>query len=197
MDSAGSSQQASSALPRAPHTAPDRAARRARMRDFQTHLVDRMHAARSGDDAHVNQLAVVIGGSRFLLDLTQAGEITTIGAITRVPLTADWFLGLSNLRGNLIGIIDLARFQGMEATVIDKDSRIVAFAPALGFNCGLLVSRVLGLRNIAGMTLKNPAADADNPPWLARHHVDFEAQDWTGLDLSLITQDSRFLHVSA
>jgi twitching motility protein PilI len=167
------------------------------MRDFQTHLVDRMHAARSGEEVHVNQLAVVIGGSRFLLDLTQAGEIATIGAITRVPLTADWFLGLSNLRGNLIGIIDLARFQGQEATVVDKDSRVVAFAPALGFNCGLLVSRVLGLRNIAGMTLKNPAPDADNPAWMARHHVDLEAQDWTGLDLSLITQDSRFLHVGA
>jgi len=167
------------------------------MRDFQTHLVDRMHAARSGGDAHVNQLAVVIGGSRFLLDLTQAGEIATIGAITRVPLTADWFLGLSNLRGNLISIIDLARFHGHGATVIEKECRVVAFAPALGFNCGLLVSRVLGLRNIAGMTLKNPVPDADNPPWLARHHVDFEAQDWTELDLSLITQDSRFLHVSA
>jgi twitching motility protein PilI len=167
------------------------------MRDFQTHLVDRMHAARSGVDTHVNQLAVIVGGSRFLLDLTQAGEITTVGAITRVPLTADWFLGLSNLRGNLVSVVDLARFQGQEPTVIDKDSRIVAFAPALGFNCGLLVSRVLGLRNIAGMTLKNSAPDADTPPWLARHHVDQEAQDWTELDLSLITQDSRFLHVGS
>jgi twitching motility protein PilI len=167
------------------------------MRDFQTHLVDRMHAARSGADAHVNQLAVVMGGNRFLLDLTEAGEITTVGAITKVPLTADWFLGLSNLRGNLISVVDLARFQGQAATVIDKDSRVVAFAPSLGFNCGLLVSRVLGLRNIAGMTLKNLAPVADNPPWLARHYVDQEAQDWTGLDLSLITQDSRFLHVGS
>jgi twitching motility protein PilI len=197
MDSAESPQEASAALPRAPQTTPDRAARRARMRDFQTHLVDRMHAARSGADTHVNQLAVVIGGSRFLLDLTQAGEITTVGAITRVPLTADWFLGLSNLRGNLISVIDLARFQGQDATVIEKDSRVVAFAPALGFNCGLLVSRVLGLRNVAAMTLKNSAGNADNPPWLARHYVDQEAQDWTELDLSLITQDSRFLHVGS
>jgi twitching motility protein PilI len=197
MDSAESSLEASAALSRAPQQSPDRAARRARMRDFQTHLVDRMHAARSGADAHVNQLAVVIGGSRFLLDLTQAGEITTVGAITRVPLTADWFLGLSNLRGNLISVIDLARFQGLDATAIDKDSRVVAFAPALGFNCGLLVSRVLGLRNVDAMTLKNPAPAADNPPWLARRYADQEAQDWTELDLSLITQDSRFLHVGS
>ena len=197
MDRTESSRDTSAAPARAPQASPDRAARRARMRDFQTHLVDRMHAARSGVDTHVNQLAVIIGGSRFLLDLTQAGEITTVGAITRVPLTADWFLGLSNLRGNLISVVDLARFQGLDPAVIDKDSRIVAFAPALGFNCGLLVSRVLGLRNIAGMTLKNSAPDADTPPWLARHHVDQEAQEWTELDLSLITQDSRFLHVGS
>jgi len=197
MDSAESSQEASAVQPRAPQTSPDRAARRARMRDFQTHLVDRMHAARSGADTHINQLAVVIGDSRFLLDLTQAGEITTVGAITRVPLTADWFLGLSNLRGNLISIIDLARFHGHDATVIEKDSRVVAFAPALGFNCGLLVSRVLGLRDVAAMTLKNSAPSADNRPWLARHYVDQEAQDWTELDLSLITQDPRFLHVGS
>jgi twitching motility protein PilI len=197
MNSAESPQEASAALSLPPQISPDRAARRARMRDFQTHLVDRMHAARSGADAHVNQLAVVMGGNRFLLDLTEAGEITTVGAITKVPLTADWFLGLSNLRGNLISVVDLARFQGQAATVIDKDSRVVAFAPSLGFNCGLLVSRVLGLRNIAGMTLKNLAPVADNPPWLARHYVDQEAQDWTGLDLSLITQDSRFLHVGS
>ena len=182
---------------RPPQQAPDRAARRARMRDFQTHLVDRMQAARSGADLHVNQLAVVLGGRHFLLDLTQAGEVTTVGAITPVPLTADWFLGLSNLRGNLISIIDLARFQGQEPTVVEKDSRVVAFAPALGFNCGLLVSRVLGLRNVAEMTLKNAAPAADKPAWLARQYVDHEAQDWTELDLSLITQDSRFLHVGS
>lgn len=177
--------------------APDRAARRARMRDFQAHLVDRMHAARSGADVHVNQLAVVIGGRRFLLDLTQAGEITTVGAITGVPLTADWFLGLSNLRGNLISVVDLARFQGQEATVIEKDCRVVAFAPALGFNCGLLVSRVLGLRSSADMALKNLAPAADNPAWMTRQYVDQDAQDWAELDLSLITQDPRFLHVAS
>jgi twitching motility protein PilI len=182
---------------RMPQNAPDRAARRARMRDFQAHLVDRMHAARSGADAHVNQLAVVIGGRRFLLDLTQAGEITTVGAITRVPLTADWFLGLSNLRGNLISVVDMARFQGQDATVIEKDCRVVAFAPVLGFNCGLLVSRVLGLRSSADMTLKNLAPAADNPAWMTRQYVDQDAQDWAELDLSLITQDPRFLHVAS
>jgi twitching motility protein PilI len=180
-----------------PENAPDRAARRARLRDYQAHLMDRMRVARSGAGSHVNQLAVVIGGSRFLLNLKQAGEIMTIAPIMPVPLTRDWFLGLSNVRGNLIGIIDLGLFHGQGRTTIDKDSRIVAFAPALGFNCGLLVSRVLGLRSSADMTLKNQSVPADNASWLTRQYVDREAQDWTELDLFLITQDPRFLHVGS
>lgn len=176
---------------------PDRAGRRARLRDYQTHLVDRMQAARSGADIHRNQLGVMIGASRFLLDLKQAGEIMAIAGITPVPLTQDWYRGLVNVRGNLIGVIDLARFQGGEATVVTKDSRIIAFAPLLGFNCGLLVSRVFGLRSSDDMALKNPAAAADKASWLGRQHVDQEAQEWTELDLSLITRDSRFLHVGS
>jgi twitching motility protein PilI len=190
-------QPAQEASSPAPHNAPDRASRRARLRDFQTHLVDRMQAARSGTELYRNQLGVMIGGERFLLDLKQAGEIMTVGAITPVPLTRDWYLGLVNVRGNLIGVIDFARFQDRRATGIDKESRIIAFAPVLGFNCGLLVSRVLGLRSSADMTLKNSPAGADNASWPARQHVDQEAQEWTELDLSLITQDSRFLHVGS
>ena len=175
----------------------DRAGRRARLRDYQTHLVDRMQAARSGTELHRNQLGVMIGTSRLLLDLRQAGEIMTIAEITPVPLTQDWYRGLVNVRGNLIGVIDLARFQGEEVTAVTKESRIVAFAPLLGFNCGLLVSRVLGLRSSDDMALKNPAAAADKAAWLGRRHVDQEAQEWTELDLSLITRDSRFLHVGS
>lgn len=181
----------------ATHNVADRAGRRARLRDYQTHLVDRMQAARSGAELHRNQLGVMVGASRLLLNLKQAGEIMTIAGITPVPLTQDWYRGLVNVRGNLIGVIDLARFQGEETTAITKESRIVAFAPLLGFNCGLLVSRVLGLRSSDDMTLKNPAAAADNASWLGRKHLDQEAHEWTELDLSLITRDSRFLHVGS
>jgi twitching motility protein PilI len=174
-----------------------REGRRARLRDFQSNLVERMQAVKRGAGMPVNHLGVMVAGQRWLLDLKQAGEITTIAAITPVPLTQDWYLGLSNMRGNLVGIIDFARFQGAPATVIDRDSRVIAFAPALGFNCGLLVSRVLGLRSSAEMTLKNQDAHADTAAWSTRQYVDREAQVWTELDLSLVTKDSRFLHIGS
>jgi twitching motility protein PilI len=177
-----------------PYGKPDAAARRTRMREFQTQLVERMQAARTGVDARVSQLGVMIGQRRCLLSLQEAGEIVSVGAITKVPLTHNWFLGLSNIRGNLISVIDFAQFQGQGASLIDKESRIVAFAPALSFNCGLLVTRVLGLRNVADMELQLNS-DPGAAQWSGQHYVDRDSQAWTELNLSLVVQDPLFLHV--
>jgi twitching motility protein PilI len=173
---------------------PDTVGRRTRLREFQTQLVERMQAARAGGDTRVSQLGVMIGQRRWLLSLQEAGEIVSVGAITKVPLTHDWFLGLSNIRGNLISVVDFARFQGQGVTTIDKESRIVAFAPTLAFNCGLLVTRVLGLRNVADM---EPQVDhaTGSADWSSQHYVDRDAQVWTELNLSLVVQDPLFLQV--
>ena len=174
----------------AAHTAPeprltsDGAGRRTRLRQYQVQLLERMQAARNNAGARVNQLGVMIGNERFLLDLTQVGEIVPVpAAITVVPLTQPWYLGLANIRGNLFSVIDLARYHLGTETAVGSDSRIITFATGLGFNCGLLVSRVYGLRHAAGMEVSGERLrDAD-------------ANDWTPLDLAALVNDSRFLHV--
>jgi twitching motility protein PilI len=177
-----------------PFGKPDATARRTRLREFQAQLVERMQAAKSGIHAQQNQLGVMIGQSRWLLNLQEAGEIVSAGTITKVPLTQDWFLGLTSIRGNLISVIDFARFQGMAPTPIEKENRIIAFAPSLSFNSGLLVSRVMGLRNVADMELDS-ATDAVTTSWSVKRYRDRDAQIWSELNLSLVIQDPHFLHV--
>jgi twitching motility protein PilI len=183
---------------------PDPAARRARMRDFQTRLVDRMQAARSGSDTRSGQLGVLIGTTRFLLDLRQAGEIVAVGTITKVPLTQPWFLGLTNIRGSLISVVDFALFQDGAPTVIDKQSRIVAFAPSLSFNSSLLVTRVLGLRNVTDMaaetkTVSDSSAEIDSLAItdVVSRYRDSDSLVWHVLDLTAVIQNPKFLHVGS
>ncbi|MDR3479229.1 MAG: chemotaxis protein CheW [Burkholderiaceae bacterium] len=187
-------QSTSDLQPGKTYAKPDTAGRRTRLREFQSQLVERMQAAKAGVDTRVSQLGVMIGQQRWLLSLQEAGEIVSVGAITKVPLTQEWFLGLSNIRGNLISVIDFAQFQGQATTVIDKESRIVAFAPSLSFNCGLLVTRVLGLRNVSDM---EPQVDQEqnSTQWSSQRYVDRDEQVWTELNLSLVVQDPLFLHV--
>ena len=161
----------------------DAAGRRSRLRQYQVQLLARMQAARTGTGARVNQLGVAIGDERYLLDLTTAGEIVSVAPVTAVPLTQAWYLGLANIRGSLVGVVDLARYLGLGETPIGTEGRFVTFAPVLGMNCALLVTRVYGLRHVGDMQ-----ADGERLR-------DSDGQAWTPLDLAALVRDERFLQV--
>ncbi len=161
----------------------DGGGRRTRLRQYQVQLLERMQAARTNTGTRIQQLGVLIGNERYLLELTQTAEILPIGLMTEVPLTQPWYLGLANIRGNLVSIIDLARFLDLGDTGTGSDARVITFANSLGFNCGLLVSRVYGLRQAADMQ----AAGA--------RLRDADANEWTPLDLAALVAEPRFLHV--
>jgi len=172
--------------------------RRERLRDFQSQLLERMQIARTSEAVSSNQLGVMIDQTRYLLNLKDAGEIGAVGQITQVPLTHDWYLGLINLRGNLIGVVDIQRFRGQAKVEINSDSRIVAFSTALGFNAGLLVSKVLGLRNVAEMTVQEDPAENQTETkaaWITERYVDSSNQVWHELSLANLIQDGDFLHI--
>ncbi|MES2129675.1 MAG: chemotaxis protein CheW [Pseudomonadota bacterium] len=162
---------------------PDAAGRRTRLRQYQLQLLERMQAAKTNAGTRVAQLGVQTGAGRMLLDLTQAGEIVPVAPLTAVPLTQPWFRGLSNIRGNLVGIIDLALYLGEGETALGPEARIVTFAAPLGFNCALLVGRVYGLRFAADME----RVDA--------HLRDEAGNEWAPLDLAALVKEPRFLHV--
>ena len=178
---------------------PDASIRRTRLRDFQTQLMARMQAAQSGSQMTVSQLGVMIGRTRFLIDLREAGEIVTAGNMTKVPLTKDWYLGLANVRGNLTSVVDLSRFEGNELTKRESSCRVVAFASSLAFNSGLLVSQVLGLRDSSRMEQQiftlDGVDESPQKPWIVSQYRDVDGNLWFELSLSLLVQDQEFLHV--
>jgi twitching motility protein PilI len=161
----------------------DPAARRTRLRQYQEELLERMQAARTSSGARTHQLGVEIGGERYLLDLLEAGEIVPVPPLASVPLTQPWYLGLANIRGSLVGVVDLARFFGHDAAPAGPASRLVTFAASLGMPCGFLAARVHGLRQAAEMTPKDGRL------------VDADGQTWTPLALGALAQDERFLQV--
>ncbi|MBW8898711.1 MAG: chemotaxis protein CheW [Massilia sp.] len=167
------------------------AARRARLRQYQEQLLERMQAARTSSGARAHQLGVEIGGGRYLLDLVEAGEIVPLPPLAAVPLTQPWYLGLANVRGNLLGVVDLARYFDAGAALADAranapaaGARLVTFAPRLGFPCALLVGRVVGLRH---------AADMESAEGRLR---DAEGDEWTPLSLAALAREERFLQVA-
>lgn len=164
----------------------DSATRRSRLRVYQEQLLERMQAARTGSGAGVAQLGLGLGNARYLVDLHEVGEIVAPVPLTAIPLTQPWYLGLANVRGTLLGVIDLARYLGAgdePAQGAAGAPRLVLFAQALGFNCALLASQVYGLRQAGAMERVGDALrDADG-------------NTWTPLSLAALVREERFLHI--
>ena len=161
---------------------------------------------RAAGTASAARLGLAIGDERLLVDLSEAGEIVPLPSmILPVPLTRDWLLGVTNLRGSLYTVTDLRRFALGQFTEAGKEARVLALADALEFNVTLVVSKMLGLRNTASMKPADPGQLAKLPPttfvgckdrsWLGQVHVDADGQYWRELSLARLAQDRDFLMI--
>lgn len=92
-------------------------------------------------------LTYMLAGVRVVSAMSEVNELLQHPEhITAVPRAKDWMLGVANLRGNLMPIIDLQVFLGGKPVVPSKSSRVLVIN-LRGVNCGLLVPSVLGMRH--------------------------------------------------
>jgi twitching motility protein PilI len=174
------------------------------LKDFQARLTERLKEANATPDLAA-RLGLMIGEQRWLVDLSEAGEIVPVpDTIAPVPLTRDWLLGLVNLRGALYTVVDLQRFAHLGSTAAGKESRLLALAGKLNFNAAILVTRMLGLRNVASMRVDEGGDAAagvasfgpqGRPDWIGRTLVDADGHRWMELDLAKLAAGSAFLMV--
>jgi purine-binding chemotaxis protein CheW len=60
-------------------------------------------------------MVCVVGAERFAIPLSKVREVSSLNKITSLPGLPSAFMGLVNLRGNIIGAIDLATKLGMKS----------------------------------------------------------------------------------
>lgn len=174
-------------------------ANREALRELQNRLASRLQAAKSEGTSVSSWLAVEAAGQFFLLPLAQSGEIFSWSGVQRVPYTQPWFMGVANLRGELLGVVDLAALLGQSAPRTEQslaEASLLAVNSALEVNVALLVERLAGLRGTeAFVSSQAPAADA--PPFFGTVYVDASGVRWQELNLQILSQHSDFLSISA
>ena len=92
-------------------------------------------------------LVFSVAGVRLVAAMSEVSEMLTHrDRITRVPGAKPWMLGLSNVRGSLLPVIDLQVYLGGKPIVPSKASRILVLR-LRGLVAGLLVPSVQGMRH--------------------------------------------------
>lgn len=169
-------------------------ARRIGLREFQLSVVERLRTANTRA-ALASRLGFQVAGRNWFVPLHQVSEVVPVPQTVGVPLTRPWFRGVANVRGNLYGIVDFSQFQGGEPIGPGIERRVILISDRLVAGSGLLVSRMLGLRNPEQFNAAAKPADA--PPWVAGAYTDAGGGSWLELDLPVLAREQRFLEVGA
>lgn len=166
-------------------------ARQISLREFQQGLAQRLREAQAEAEP-TSRLGVQAGVGNWLLKLDDAGEMLPLPEISGVPLTKPWYLGLANIRGVLSSVVDFAAFAGGQPTARTPDCRLLLIAERFQSFSGLVISRMLGLKNVQNM---QPVQEAANRSWIAAAYRDDEGRLWHELDVGALVAHDDFLHV--
>ena len=165
--------------------------KRGSLSEFQAHLASRLAVA--NEQTAAGLLGFLSGPDHWLVKLADSGEVAPLPALTSVPLTRRWFVGIANIRGNLYAVTDFSAFQGKEATPQNASSRLLLIGTRHGNNAALLVTRLLGLRSLEDLT---PATgEMGTPAWASEAYVDKEGRRWQILNVRALFQDDAFMAI--
>ena len=178
-------------------------AKRISLREFQQGLSDRLVSARRGESGQAllgieSGTDDLPGGSHWLIDLADSGEVVPLPQLAPAPLTKPWFAGIANIRGVLYSVVDFAAWRGGAPTPINTQSRLLLVGARHGINSALLVRRALGLRPQLEMHAASEARvpDGEAPPWLGGRFKDPQDLIWTQLRIPALLADSNYLDIA-
>ncbi|MGP1665160.1 MAG: chemotaxis protein CheW [Rhodanobacter sp.] len=127
------------------------------------------HASESNDLLDAPGLWRGIGfrtGQRLLVSgIEEITELLAVPPLTPVPGTQPWLLGVANVRGNLVPVVDLARFLFGTRTVHSDRTRLLLVRQS-GGSVALLVDEVFGQRTVDEEQRRQAVAEDD--PQLSR-----------------------------
>lgn len=95
----------------------------------------------SGSKNIVELATFYIGDALCGMDILKVQEINKLMQMTKVPQAPEYVLGILNLRGQIVTIIDLGKKLGLGETDISRDPRNIIVNSAVG-HVGLLVIKI-------------------------------------------------------
>jgi twitching motility protein PilI len=117
--------------------------------DLLAQLEDRLRVARldftAGRQEYWIGLGFRLGNQWLVAPREEVREVIVPPALTRVPRARSWFMGVANVRGNLLPVVDLAPLIGFEAGEATDGGRVLVLNSER-VPVGFLVGEVAGYR---------------------------------------------------
>lgn len=142
-------------------------------------------------------IAYRLGDAFLVSSIGEVAEILRVPALTPVPGTKAWLLGIANVRGNLICVVHLKGFLEGEPFKPNERTRVLVVRQQ-GGNVGLVVDEVLGQRSFVDENRREQKHYLDSP---VSRYLSLEYQQgqvsWGVLGLANLVKSPEFMQASA
>jgi twitching motility protein PilI len=165
-----------------------------KLREFSTQLAQRLKEA-PNLPTEPTRLAVRVGSDNYLIEMGLAGEIVALPEIARVPWTKPWYRGLANVRGRLVGVVDLQQLMGREPLGAEQAQQLLVLGEGLGVPAGILITRAFGIRNLKDLDAVEGATGRAS--WERSRFRDRDGIELTELDLRELAGAPAFTAIHA
>lgn len=168
-------------------------AKTSNLREFQESILAKLKDAAShiGKESS-SRLGVAVGTKKFLINLNEVKEVLPVPPILPVPLTKPWFLGMTNVRGNLYNVSDFAQFLNMAPTARSVNNRVLLLSTETMAQVALVVDGLMGLRSIQEMHAES-GNDELKQLFSRKKLTDANGNEWFELDAEELVQDKKFI----
>jgi len=137
-----------------------------------------------------------IGNSRLITSMSDVKEILELPEVTLVPGVKSWVVGVANVRGSLLPIMDMKGFL-LGDNIKQRHKGRVVVIDYKGFNTGLVVEEIYGMRHFRETDVSNDAPEVhENISPYIEHVYKQDDDRWPVFNFYKMTQDQRFAQAS-
>ena len=138
-----------------------------------------------------------MAGSRMACNIDRIGEILPCPPSTTVPGAKPWIIGLANVRGELLTVVDLGWFLTGTRSPLTNSSRLLS-ATLNKAPIGLLVDEVHGQRHFLDSDAVATGLGNDSPlSGVVRKDHHLGSETWHELDVDELFNVAEFLNGAA
>ena len=149
-----------------------------------------------GDVEEWNGIGFKISDIDLLTSMDDVSEILDMPPYTKVPGVKHWVVGIANVRGSLLPLMDVKEFI-TGTPMINRNVGRVMVVKYKGLHTGLIVEEVQGMRHFSlkDQKTKFPEVDSSLKPYV-KHAFEKDNNFWPVFSLQALIDDERFLHAS-
>ncbi|MEM7053020.1 MAG: chemotaxis protein CheW, partial [Pseudomonadota bacterium] len=133
-----------------------------------------------------------LGDHRLTVSITDVDEILPLTESTPVPGAQQWLMGMANVRGNLVTIVDLGWFLFGSRTPITARTRLL-LTRMQDRHLGLMVDEVFGQRHFNRQDISQETEQDNRLNGLVQHRFQQADEFWGIFRLGDLMNSARFL----